>query len=95
MGDEETVHGAVEDDDLDVFVRLQRGDGFVELRNRLGAKDVQRWHVEGHPPEPGECFVRRTWAAAVESAMCELLSQSVSTPARSIADVMSSMSMTP
>ena len=50
MGDEEPVDGAVEDDDLHQLVGLQRGDGLIELRNGIGPKDIQRRHVERHPP---------------------------------------------
>ena len=47
---EEAVDGAVEDDDLDVLVGLERRDDLVELRNRFRAEDVQGRMIERHAP---------------------------------------------
>jgi hypothetical protein len=50
VGEKEAVHGAAEHHDLDVLVALQRGDHFVELRDGLRPKDIQRRVVERHSP---------------------------------------------
>jgi hypothetical protein len=53
VGQEEAFHGAVKDHDLDVRIHLQGGHDFVQLRNGLGAEDVQWRVVEGDPPVGG------------------------------------------
>jgi hypothetical protein len=50
MRQEEAFDGAVEDDDLYVFVGFECGDDLIQFRNRLGAKDIQRRVVECDAP---------------------------------------------
>ena len=50
MSDEEAVDGAIEHDDLDPIVGLERGDDLIQLRNALRAEDVEGWMVEGDAP---------------------------------------------
>jgi len=47
---EETVDGAVEDDDLYVFVRFECRDDLVQLRHGLRAKDIQGRVVKRNAP---------------------------------------------
>jgi hypothetical protein len=47
---EEALDGAVEHDDLDPIVALERGDDLIQLRNAFRAEDVEGWVVEGNTP---------------------------------------------
>ena len=53
MSEKEAFNRAVKDDHFDVLVSFNRCDDFVELRNRIGAKDVERWMINGYPPVVG------------------------------------------
>ena len=50
MRDEEALDGAVEYDDLDPIIGLERGDDLIQLRNALRAEDVEGWVVESNTP---------------------------------------------
>jgi hypothetical protein len=46
----EALDGAVEHDDLDLLVGLQRGDDLIKLRNRLRAEDIDRRDIKCDAP---------------------------------------------
>jgi len=48
MRQEESIHGTVKDDDLNLLVSFQRSYDLVELWNCLWAKDVERRMIKRH-----------------------------------------------
>jgi len=50
---EESIDGAVHDDNLDLLVSLERRDDLVELRYRFRAEDVERRVIKRHTPVRG------------------------------------------
>ena len=53
MSHEKAVDGAVKDDYFEFLVSFDRGDGLVELRNRVRAKDVERRMINRYLPVVG------------------------------------------
>ena len=53
MSEKEAFDRAVKDDHFDLLVSFDRGDGLVELRNRVRAKDVERRMINRYAPVLG------------------------------------------
>src|ERR1700692_2902112 len=53
MRQKEALDGAIEEDTLYVFVGFECGDDFIQFRNRLRAKDIQRRVVKCDAPVRG------------------------------------------
>jgi len=50
MREEEAFDCAIEDDDLDMLIGLDRGDDLVELRDRFGSENVERRMIKRNSP---------------------------------------------
>src|SRR5262249_18111986 len=53
MSQKETFYGTVKNHHFDMLVRFDRCDGFVELWNRVRAKDVEGRVIDRHTPVGG------------------------------------------
>jgi hypothetical protein len=53
VGQEEAINGTVEDDNLDMLIRFERGDDLVQRRNHLRPEDIQGRVIDGRPPVGG------------------------------------------
>jgi hypothetical protein len=62
MRQEETIDGAIEDNDFYVIIRFQCRDDLVQLRYGFGTKDIQGRVVKGNTP------VR--WRPSCETNLC-------------------------
>jgi hypothetical protein len=50
MCEEEALDGAIEDNDPHMLVGLERDDDLVELRDRFGSENIERWMIECNSP---------------------------------------------
>src|SRR5258707_11753529 len=48
--EEETFDGAIEDNDLHMLIGFERHDDLVELRDRFGSENIERWMIERNSP---------------------------------------------
>src|SRR5437867_2646389 len=53
MSEKEAFDRTVKDDDFDLLVSFDRGNGVVELRNRVRPKDVKRGTINRYTPVVG------------------------------------------
>ena len=53
MSEKEAFDRTVKDDHFNLLVSFDRGNGFVELRNRVRAKDVKRGTINRYTPVVG------------------------------------------
>jgi hypothetical protein len=53
MSEKEAFDRTVKDDNFDLLVSFDRGNGVVELRNRVRSKDVKRGAINRYPPVVG------------------------------------------
>src|SRR6266849_9945255 len=48
--EEEAFDGAIEDNDLHMVIGFERHDDLVELRDRFGSENIERWMIERNSP---------------------------------------------
>src|SRR6266404_298777 len=48
--EEEAFDGAIEDNDLHMLIGFERHDDLVELRDRFGSENIERWMIERNSP---------------------------------------------
>src|SRR6266851_7447111 len=48
--EEEAFNGAIEDNDLHMLVGFEGRDDLIELRNRFGSENIERWMIERNSP---------------------------------------------
>src|SRR5262249_603389 len=77
--DKETVDGAIEHDDFNPIVSLERRDDLIQLRNALRAKNVEGWVVEDNAPIKRRALFETDAFLAFRATHCRLLGVSAST----------------
>src|SRR5262249_45301076 len=77
--DEEAVDGAVEHDDLDPVVGLERRDDVIQLRNAFWTENIQGRVIQGNAPIERRTAVEKVAVPVLRTAQYRLLGAS---PAR-------------